>query len=149
MLALLLQLSLLLCNPVSEVDDTSQLYFGEQSGHISCIPSVRISSNTSCYFWMRHCQIQYHKSPIHVAKHHNILYMLIIGGIERNPVPRTVKYPCGTCKKACRWGQKAIACDNCDQWFHTSCMGMSSSRYEYLANTSISLICTACDTPNY
>ena len=57
---------------------------------------------------MRHCQIQYHKSSIHETKHHNILYMFIFGGIERNPGPRPVKYPCGTCKKACRGVRKRL-----------------------------------------
>jgi hypothetical protein len=29
------------------------------------------------------------------------------------------------CSKA-RWNQKALACDDCDQWFHTTCMGVSN-----------------------
>jgi hypothetical protein len=40
--------------------------------------------------------------------------------IECNPGPRSIKYPCGSCNKACRWNQKSVACDKCDQWFHTA-----------------------------
>jgi hypothetical protein len=30
------------------------------------------------------------------------------------------------------WNQKSVACDKCDQWFHTACMGISTSMYETL-----------------
>jgi hypothetical protein len=37
------------------------------------------------------------------------IVLLIIAGIETNPGPRPPKYPCGTCSKACKWGEKALA----------------------------------------
>jgi hypothetical protein len=36
-----------------------------------------------------------------------------------------------------------------DQWFHTACMGISTSMYETLSNTSVSWTCNKCDTPNH
>ena len=33
---------------------------------------------------------------------------------------------CYVCVKPCRWGQKAIAYDQCDKWFHIQCIGMQS-----------------------
>lgn len=70
---------------------------------------------------------------------------------ESNPGPYTPKYPCGVCTKAVRWSRTrtAIACDTCDSWYHTDCMGMSSVSYDRLNRSSVSWICAKCDTPNH
>ena len=68
--------------------------------------------------------------------------------IESNPGPYKPKYPCLTCSRACKWGQKAIACDTCEAWYHADCMNMSTSRYEELANTSTPWYCEKCKSPN-
>lgn len=44
---------------------------------------------------------------------------------------------------------KAVACDECDTWYHTECMGMTNSVYDRLSNNSVSWQCTACDQPNH
>ena len=77
------------------------------------------------------------------------LMLLVLGGIETNPGPRPPKYPCAICGKACKWGQKAIACDSCDHWYHIGCTGINSSEYSYLANTSVSWYCVVCHEPNH
>jgi hypothetical protein len=63
--------------------------------------------------------------------------LLIIAGIETNPGPRPPKYPCGTCSKACKWGERALACDECDTWYHASCTGINIQEYSRLANSTL------------
>ncbi|KAK3107772.1 hypothetical protein FSP39_021936 [Pinctada imbricata] len=88
------------------------------------------------------------------SKHDFLLYMCTIlilrsSDCETNPGPRPPKYPCQICQKACKWGQAAIACDNCDLWYHTQCMNMNSQVYKYHAKPDASWICCACGLPNY
>ena len=75
--------------------------------------------------------------------------LLIMGGIEVNPGPGSAKDLCGVCKQVCTWKEKAIACDECDTWYHTSCTGITSMEYSRLANTSVSWICAVCSAPNH
>ena len=53
------------------------------------------------------------------------------------------------CTRAVKWGQRALACDNCDKWCHLNCMVMTSAEYNHLANSSTSWICSSCNSPNY
>ena len=83
-----------------------------------------------------------------------LLILLLAGDVEVNPGPHgrgstRAKYPCGICRKACRWGQKAIACDGCGEWYHSSCAFVSSYNYEILANTSLTWCCFSCGLPNF
>ena len=72
----------------------------------------------------------------------------LAGDIESNPGP--VKYPCQICEKAVRKNQKGVACDSCDQWYHTKCMGMGSAIYRAISdNPSISWECVTCGMPNF
>ena len=48
--------------------------------------------------------------------------LILSGDIEQNPGPG-IKFPCGVCKKSVRSNQRGVACDCCDLWFHTKCMG--------------------------
>jgi hypothetical protein len=75
--------------------------------------------------------------------------LLIIAGIETNPGPRPPKYPCSTCSKACKGVEKALACDECDTWYHASCTGINTQEYSRLANSSVSWYCMICDAPNH
>lgn len=44
---------------------------------------------------------------------------------------------------------KDVQCDNCDRWFHSSCLNMSSSEYNKLAsNTSLKWQCNRVDCDN-
>ena len=42
-----------------------------------------------------------------------------------------------------------MQCDECDIWYHTSCMGVTSLNYEVLANSNISWTCCNCGIPNF
>ena len=82
---------------------------------------------------------------------HQLIHLLLIlsGQIELNPGPRTVKFPCGECFQAVKWGQKAIACDSCDQWYHKNCIEMNSILYDnYEANVDLSWECCNCGVKN-
>ena len=59
-------------------------------------------------------------------------------------------YPCGYCEQNVGWdcGNRAICCDECNIWYHQSCLNIGVSEYEQFANTSISWICCKCNTPN-
>ena len=61
------------------------------------------------------------------------LLIILSGDIAENPGPYQPKYPCGLCTKAAKWGQSAIECDNCQNWFHRECLGMSETIYDILA----------------
>ena len=87
------------------------------------------------------------------ARFNNTLLVLLIlmsGDISTNPGPRTIKYPSGVCKKAVRWNQDAVKCDQCDTWYHITCMQMNPITYQYLANHSdTTWICCQCGMPSF
>ena len=72
---------------------------------------------------------------------------------EVNPGPRSYKpkFPCGVCNKAVRWSKTrtAVACDNCNTWYHTDCMGMSSKSYDRVNKSNVTWLCSKCDAPNH
>ena len=53
------------------------------------------------------------------------------------------------CQKETKFGQDAVACDDCNQWFHAKCMQMSKEVYLALANSSLSWQCFNCGIPNF
>jgi len=69
--------------------------------------------------------------------------------IELNPGPSTLHYPCGYCKYEVTWNQKGILCDECEQWYHTSCQGIGESTYDKLSDSRHVWICLRCGLPNY
>ena len=85
-------------------------------------------------------------SNISNFKYFSIL-LLLSGNIELNPGPRTPKFPCGVCRKACTWKQQAVACDECDTWYHKQCLTMDTQIYNNLNN--VSWYCCACGLPNF
>ena len=72
--------------------------------------------------------------------------LILSGDIEQNPGPG-IKFPCGVCKKSVRSNQRGVACDRCDLWFHTKCMGMNTLVYNGLRN--VSWECLQCGMPNF
>ena len=76
-----------------------------------------------------------------------LILLLLSGNVELNPGPRTPKFPCGVCHKACTWKQQAVACDECDVWYHKDCLTMNTKIYNNLNN--VSWYCCACGLPNF
>ena len=54
---------------------------------------------------------------------------------------------CQICNKAVTWKQRGVACDDCQKWFHASCLHMSTPVYMSLNN--ISWHCCNCGMPNF
>ena len=75
-----------------------------------------------------------------------LLLLMLQNDIETNPGP--TKFPCGTCGKAVRNGQRAVCCDRCDMWFHINCQGMPRSTYEAHIDKDFSWTCLNCGLPN-
>ena len=75
------------------------------------------------------------------------IILLLSGDLHPNPGPKNIKSPCGVCSKACTWKQKAVACDECQTWYHIKCMNMNSVIYNAL--NSISWYCCSCGLPNF
>ena len=95
----------------------------------------------------------------HYCKHHqyphqtqasSIIQLLLIlsGSVEINPGLRAPRFPCGECHKAVSI-DPSIACDNCHQCFHESCINMNTIIFEtYQDNTSIKWLCCSCGLSN-
>ena len=80
-----------------------------------------------------------------------LLLLLLAGDIETNPGPRTPKYPCGECKKACtsyKGSQASILCDSCNSWFHSKCVGLIDVVFDTLGRCDLPWECYKCDIPN-
>ena len=75
--------------------------------------------------------------------------LLISGSVELNPGPTNIKYPCGECVRAVRFGP-SIACDQCNVWYHQECAGMNSTIFECYTNATIEMqwTCIKCGLPN-
>lgn len=112
---------------------------------LTFIENISIQHPTIIYNWLTHVRVRKQSST--VMSYRLLLILLMIGGIETNPGP--VKYPCGFCEKPCKSNQKAVACDECNQWFHAKCMGISDESYHQLGNTSTSWFCTNCNSCNH
>ena len=80
-----------------------------------------------------------------------ICYILLLqaSDIELNPGSNTTTFPCNICGNEVDWDQKAVACDNCSDWYHTSCMHINSYHYNLLRKSNISWICNNCGIPNF
>ena len=56
-----------------------------------------------------------------------MLFVLQAGDCHPNPGPP--RFPCYICEKACWWGQKAVACNQCNQWYHIHCIVIHTFSY--------------------
>ena len=76
--------------------------------------------------------------------------LLLAGDIEANPGPRQPRFPCGECGKAVTWSKRlAVACDDCNTWFHVDCLGMSDLCYNTIAQPDVSWHCCSCGIPHF
>ena len=112
---------------------------------LTFIANTPLHKSTDIHYWLTCVKARKFTSTVKPSPF--LLALLMIGGIETNPGP--VKYPCVVCQKPCKSNQRAIACDDCDQWFHAKCMGISDKSYQQLGNKSSSWYCTNCNSHNH
>ena len=114
----------------------------------SVADSDSLPSDPSHFFvWMRssrHRLLKY--VPLsYTAKSHQMT-LLLISGLHPNPGPRRPRFPCGVCTYACKTG--VIACDECGQWMHKECIGMSTTLFTRLGDSSAPWTCPQCNVVN-
>ena len=96
----------------------------------------------------------YKHKILKIRTHRNntwIALLLMCGDIHPNPGPQTQAetFPCGFCDLHVSWSQRAVACDECNVWYHKSCMSMISEEYASLeAHSSCSWCCMKCNSLN-
>jgi hypothetical protein len=78
------------------------------------------------FFGINALKVNGSKSDVSGGNTRHLLYLsyiliLLSSDTELNPGPATPKYPCQTCNKAVTWRQRAVACDNCNLWYHANC----------------------------
>ena len=54
--------------------------------------------------------------------------------------------PCVMCSKACK--TECIACDECNQWVHRTCIGMSTTEFSRLRRSEEAWSCPSCASIN-
>ena len=77
---------------------------------------------------------------------------LISGDIETNPGPKTLKFPCGHCNKACcnyKGDMSSTLCDSCSTWYHAVCVNIDASRLSVLERSSCPWECPNCGIQNF
>lgn len=79
----------------------------------------------------------------------SFLVIMQSGDLHPNPGPYQPKFPCVICTRAAKWNQRAVCCDQCEGWYHVSCMNMNTIVYESLANSSVTWVCCQCGMPNF
>lgn len=99
--------------------------------------------------WMRHSRYRLARSRLlSYERGSHRLILLLLSGIEPNPGPRTPRFPCGICSKACKNNQSALGCDECDQWVHRTCLDMSPPTFQQLAASIDPWFCPRCNSQN-
>ena len=76
----------------------------------------------------------------------NVMYFIIlmIGDIALNSGPNSI-YLCGYCAIPVTWErQRAVCCDNCNIWYHSTCFEYRSNKLELLQRS----ICCKCESQN-
>lgn len=55
---------------------------------------------------------------------------------EKQPAVESEKFPCSVCQEEVTADHNALLCDNCSQWCHTGCCGVSDHQYAEMSNQS-------------
>ena len=91
-------------------------------------PEFSPSTVTSiCYHLSRRTKQLKYMKPKYVYK---LSILILSGDIALNPGP--VKFPCILCKRAVAKNHRAVQCDECDNWVHIKCAGITPAYYNQL-----------------
>ena len=78
------------------------------------------------------------------------LSLLLAGDVNINPGPHHRQasiFPCGLCNRNVS-ATDCVACDECDVWYHRSCMEIGTIDWSLLQHKSVQWICHKCDSIN-
>ena len=78
--------------------------------------------------------------------------LVLSGDIETNPGPKTPKFSCGHCNKACcdyKGAISSILCESCNTWYHAVCVNNDTSLLSVLERSSCPWECPNCGPPNF
>ena len=93
---------------------------------------------------------KYDKNNCHLSCILNLVIMLA-RDIQTNPGPqhrnRTVN-PCGLCERPVTWSCEVVCCDECNIWYHRSCIELCAYDYELLQRSSEHWMCCKCESMN-
>jgi hypothetical protein len=121
--------------------------------NISFLQNKPYSSAEVVFYWLSHVKKPKQQNILCNSKNiHLLLKIILRNQVELNPGPinssnNDTKYPCYVCNESVLWTEKGVACDRCDQWFHTKCINMSTQTYIGLDN-SANWFCNKCESPN-
>jgi hypothetical protein len=146
---------------------TGELHYHEYSPHeiadnmnLHMVPNTYFKHFPSVMNLLSHNKYKSQSIGLHTSRHPmkltmayiSFLVMMQAGDLHPNPGPRTYKpkFPCVLCDKAAKWGQRAISCDDCNEWYHVECMNMSTIAYNIISESNqITWICCQCGIPNF
>ena len=77
--------------------------------------------------------------------------LVILNSTDCHPNPGSqanIEYPCFVCGKEVLDDHAGIQCDDCDCWYHTSCINIGNNTYIILSKSNISCICAKCCSLN-
>ena len=111
--------------------------------------SICRDPRTHLFYYMRHVRRLPLSAPIHSRSRKLTIIFFLMSGIEFSPGPHTPRYPCGVCTRAVRdIGRRALACDECDKWWHMSCFSMNTPGFDMYANSDLPWYCPSCNSLN-
>ena len=91
--------------------------------------------------------------PVTTSRRLSLAYMSLLlvtlsSEIELNPGP---SFPCGSCGIEVLDEDAAVSCDNCNNWYHIQCQGISLETYGNLQanDSSFAWVCLNCEAQNY
>ena len=100
-------------------------------------PALLCASNLTTKEVVRFSVAQYLRRNKYPSKKQSakliLALLLISGNVELNPGRTNIKYHCGECARAVKFGP-SIACDQCNAWYHQECEGMNSTIFECYTN---------------
>ena len=101
--------------------------------------------NTSCEFIVNDCITPTKQSTTKPCAYF-LGYTVFGVDVELNPDPSV--YPCGYCLCNVSWNGYGLCRDNCDMWFHPSCIDIPSAEYCVFGQTNVEWKCFRCHTIN-
>ena len=75
------------------------------------------------------------------------MLLVISGDIEMNPGHKGQKNLCGMCSKLVRKNDRAVKCNDCENWIHTRCANITVAQYEEMKTSKENWYCPKCVSP--